>query len=547
MLVNEGVLVKKDNQWLFTSKIDIQKIPNNLQGLLTARIDRLSPEARTILRIASVIGRTFAERVLLKVIKDQAPDLELMEQLSTLESIGMIKVAQVNPELVYKFHHILLHDAAYHSIFEKDLADLHLNVGTALEELYPDQQEQLASALALHFLKGNHAEKALKYLDLAGHVGMDSYAHAEAEIYFNQALQLTDDPVMIAHLYTDLGEALAQQTKHQQAISAWENAIQYHRQLGNTDRLARVYAWMARSAWWGYDPKRSLQICLDGLESLEGIEESPDIAYLIHETGRAFLFNNQPEKAKAYCEQALDIAKRLNAYDVQAEVLATIGILPTIQPEQAIASLEMAIKLSEENKLYRPASRAYINLAAVVDNMGKVSLARDYRKRAIELGNKAGGITDVTMVNQAIASASLWLADFQDAEERIRHMRRVSRQSNAYLDENTLNLLCLEGNLARLKGELPAAIDSFTDLIDRSRQIQDLNHILQGNQALAEVIIESYLLNPERESKANIDIALSVLSDFLQTTEDNSSADKIPLYCLISEIYALKTDFEEAK
>ena len=547
MLINEGVLIRRSERWIIDTNMDPQKIPDSLQGLLTARIDRLPPGAKLTLRVASVIGRTFPEEIINDVISEIAPDINLMEQLNTLESIGMVKVAQIKPELTYQFQHILIHDAAYHSIYETDRVDLHLKVGRALEERYPNQKERLASQLAHHFLEGEQPEKAFNYLDLAGHVSMDSFANAEAENYIRRAIQLTEDKTRLSHLYTDLGETLAQQNKHREAIQAWKNAIHYHKQLGNADTLARVYARSARSAWWAYDPKRSLEISLEGLEAVEGAVESPDIAYLIHETGRAYLFNNQPEKAKSFSEQALVMAKRLDSFDVQAEALATFGILPNIKPEQAVSALEMAVKISETHNLYGPASRAYINLAAVIDNLGEVRLSRDYRKRAIKLGEKAGGVPDALLINLSITDASLWLADFDDAAKRIAQIRQQTRSMDSYLNENTLNLLQLEGRLARFRGDFSYAIEMFTDLIDRSRQIDDFERVLGANQALAEVIIEPHLLEDKKSSQTDINIAMSMIDDALDGRKDSPKAQNVASYCLISDIHALKGNFTRSK
>ena len=544
MLINEGVLMRRNERWVIDTKIDPKKIPDSLQGLLTARIDRLDPGAKLTLRIASVIGRSFSEQILEDVVTQIGPDITLMEQLNTLESIGMVKVAQVRPELTYQFQHILLHDAAYDSIYDTDRRELHLKVGEFLEKRYPEQEKRLASQLAHHFLEGQQQEKAFYYLDLAGHVAMDAFANAEAENFFIKAKDLSENPEQLAHLYTDLGEALAQQSKHREAIQAWKNAIHYHSQLGHFDCLARVYARSARSAWWAYDTKRSLEICLEGLNAVKGAVESPDIAYLIHETGRAYLFNNQPGKAKAFSEQALEMAKRLDSYDVQAESLATIGILPNVKPEQAIAALEMAVKISESHNLFGPASRAYINLAAVIDNLGEIRLARDYRKRAIQLGRKAGGISDELRINQSIAQASFWLADFKDAANLIEGMRRRSRGQDAYLDENTLNLIHLEGTLARYKGDFSYAIELFTDLIDRGRQVNDLERVLFANQTLAEVIIEPHLLEDRKGNRTDIDIAISMLNDALETASTSNFNQTVQMHCLLSDILALKGNFE---
>ena len=547
MLINEGVLIKRRERWVINTKIDPNKIPDSIQGLLTARIDRLATGAKLTLRVASVIGRSFPEQILENVIGQIAPDLTLMKQLNTLESNGMVKVAQVRPELIYQFQHILLHDAAYDSIFETDRKDLHCKVGTALEQRYPQEEKRLASQLAHHFYEGQKYEKAYRYLDLAGHVAMDAYANAEAENFFVKAKNLTDEPKRLAHLYTDLGEVLAQQSKHREAIQAWKNAIHHHGELGNADSLARVYARSARSAWWAYDSKRSLEICLEGLKAVQGAVESPDIAYLIHETGRAYLFDNQPEKAKAFSEQALEMAKRLDSYDVQAESLATIGILPNIKPEQAISALEMAVKISESHNLFGPASRAYINLAAVIDNLGEIRLARDYRKRAIQLGRKAGGISDEFRINQSIAQASFWLADFEEAKNFIDKMRQLYRSRDAYLDENTLNMIFLDGNLARFKGDFSYAIELFTDLIDRSRQVNDHERIFIANQALAAVIIEPHILEDRRGNRTDIDIALSMLNDTLETIGTTNFNANVNLYCLLSDIHVLKGNFEESQ
>ena len=547
MLINEKVLFKKNDRWVVASGINVNMVPNSLQGLLTARIDRLPPEARLTLKVASVIGRSFPERVIEYVMVDRAPDLNLLEQLSVLESIGMIKVAQIHPELTYEFKHILLHDAAYRSILETDRGELHLTVGHALEGLYPEHKERLASQLAYHFIQGQDHQNALIYLDMAGHMSMQAFATTEAENYFRRAILIADGDERLAHLYADLGEVLAQQSKHREAIQAWNNAINYFSKLNLPDRLARIYAWSARSAWWGYDPKRSLEICLAGLKAIEGVVESPDIAYLIHETGRAYLFNNQPEKARAYSEQALEMAKRLNAVDVQAETLATIGILPTIKPQQAIAALEKAVEISEANNLYGPASRAYINLAAVIDKLGEIRLARDYQKHAIQLGNKSGGLADELMINQTVARASLWLADFDDAENLIEKMRQDSRQKDAYLEENTLNLLFLEGFLFRLKGDFTLAMEIFNDLIDRSRQTNDFERALQANRSLAGIIIEPHILDESNVIKSNIDIALSMVTDAVQAVRDSASAKDVETFCLLSDIHILKGDLSKAE
>jgi len=68
MLIERGAIIKKGESWAAGKEIETIEIPDNLQGLLLARIDRLPDETKRTLRVASVIGRQFAVKVLEQVL-----------------------------------------------------------------------------------------------------------------------------------------------------------------------------------------------------------------------------------------------------------------------------------------------------------------------------------------------------------------------------------------------------------------------------------------------------------------------------------------------
>ncbi len=72
MLIDRGQLVRRDDRWLLTQDIQMLDIPDTLQGVLAARIDRLPEEARYVLQIASVIGRKFYVNILAAVLEGEA-------------------------------------------------------------------------------------------------------------------------------------------------------------------------------------------------------------------------------------------------------------------------------------------------------------------------------------------------------------------------------------------------------------------------------------------------------------------------------------------
>jgi predicted ATPase len=72
MLIERGVIVAEGDRWVATGEIATIEIPENLHGLLLARIDGLPESAKRSLRIAAVIGRQFPVRVLERVVADAA-------------------------------------------------------------------------------------------------------------------------------------------------------------------------------------------------------------------------------------------------------------------------------------------------------------------------------------------------------------------------------------------------------------------------------------------------------------------------------------------
>jgi predicted ATPase len=71
MMIDRGMITRRDGGWVATADIEAADIPDNLQGLLMARIDRLPDEVKRTLRIAAVIGRQFPVKVLARVLEGE--------------------------------------------------------------------------------------------------------------------------------------------------------------------------------------------------------------------------------------------------------------------------------------------------------------------------------------------------------------------------------------------------------------------------------------------------------------------------------------------
>ena len=77
MFIDRGAIDYRDGQWFASESIDTVEIPDSLQGLLQARIDRLPEDVRYTLRVASVIGKQFPVRVLEMILQG-----DLLEEIA---------------------------------------------------------------------------------------------------------------------------------------------------------------------------------------------------------------------------------------------------------------------------------------------------------------------------------------------------------------------------------------------------------------------------------------------------------------------------------
>jgi class 3 adenylate cyclase/tetratricopeptide (TPR) repeat protein len=186
-LIERAWVVLRDGRWVASDTIAEAEVPPTLQGLLTARIDRLPDESRRIIRLAAVIGRDVPVRLLETVVGDANAADKAMAQA---EAAGLLRIASVDPEPVFRFRHVLVQEAAYESLLKADRRRVHRDVGEAIEARNPDRREELAPLLGLHFERAGENERAVEYLHLAGRAANERFAVREARDLLDRAAAL---------------------------------------------------------------------------------------------------------------------------------------------------------------------------------------------------------------------------------------------------------------------------------------------------------------------------------------------------------------------
>src|ERR671922_58670 len=135
-------------------------VPDSIQGVLMARIDRLPDAARRVVQSASVLGREAPLRLLEAIVPDPAALGGQLHELQRLEFL----YERPGPEPGFVFKHALTQDVAYETLLAGRRHALHAAAGRALEALYADRLEEVYDRLAHHYSRADKAPKAVEYL-----------------------------------------------------------------------------------------------------------------------------------------------------------------------------------------------------------------------------------------------------------------------------------------------------------------------------------------------------------------------------------------------
>ncbi|UCH06966.1 MAG: AAA family ATPase [Deltaproteobacteria bacterium] len=222
--IDEGAVVLKNGGFEVTEKIDSVVIPHTIIDVLMARIDRLEEKTRSLVKIASVIGRSFFYRILAEVAKT----IDGIDgKLTYLKEIQLIRERRRMAELEYLFKHTLTQEVAYESILHQKRKELHLRVANSIEKIFDGRLHEFYGMLSYHYSRGEDLDKAEEYLLKAGQEALRSSASSEALNYYQEGLRLyldkygdAADPEKLAIFEKNI--VIASFNKGQ-----WKNALKY--------------------------------------------------------------------------------------------------------------------------------------------------------------------------------------------------------------------------------------------------------------------------------------------------------------------------------
>ncbi len=186
LLRDQGIVRVVDGRVTLQRGLKNVTIPETVQALIRAKLDRLDRASRAVLGPASVIGREFLVPILDRVLADREKLPSLLQNLSRND---LIQFLRSSPEQSCQFKHAITQEVTYDTILRKRRAALHQLVAEAIEELYAARLEEHLEVLAFHYDRSDASDRATRYLELAGDKATGRFALVDARAHYEHALR----------------------------------------------------------------------------------------------------------------------------------------------------------------------------------------------------------------------------------------------------------------------------------------------------------------------------------------------------------------------
>jgi class 3 adenylate cyclase/tetratricopeptide (TPR) repeat protein len=405
MLLDRGLLVANATKtaYEFAGSVEDLEVPETLHALIAARLDGLPQEERRLVQDAAVLGKTFSVAGVVAVT--ERPESEIAPLLSSLvrKEILTVQADPRSPERgQYGFLQDLVRKVAYDTLSKKERKLRHLLAAVHLEASWAEEDE-IAEVVASHYLEAYRATpdaedapaikaRARDALTQAGARAASLAAGSKALEYYEQAIELTDDPAAQAELHERAGRMAFADSQDDRANEHYERALATFEVLGRTHDAARVVSRVGEVAFAKGLLKEAALRMESAFEVLVAEGPSEDLAILAAELARVLMFQGRGDVAMDRIELALELAELFHLRETFVWALNTraIILMGRNRREEAVALVRHALQVSLDEDLRVPALRSYNNLGAFLDGADRIEEELQVAHDGLELARKTG-------------------------------------------------------------------------------------------------------------------------------------------------------------
>jgi hypothetical protein len=446
LIDNEIVTQNPTNgQLVMTSSIDDISIPDNLQALLAARIDRLEETAKYILQLASVIGRSFYRQVL-EIISDASEELDY--ELNNLQRLDLILENARDPYIEYIFRQALTQETAYNSILLKHRREFHKQVGEALLVLYNDRVDEYAAVLGYHFYQAQDP-RALIYFQIEGDSAFRLYANTEAIGYYRKAIEAAvwvenPDLDQLAYLYKRRGRAYELNSQFSEALETYKDMqalAQKHEAISVEFEAVMAQAQIHSVPSTEFNLIAGLDLIEKATMIAEQLNDQAALAKIYWITTNLYRFHQNLDESELMGEKAIALARDLGLEEQLAYSLTDTAHTYNLNG-QVVRAKEVSLEAAE---LWRKMENlpmladCLAGLSSIHVFSGDYDLAYAYSDEAYEISSKIDNIWGKSYSRYAIGFVDMERGNLDMAIRNFEQSKKDAREANFLVGEILTN------------------------------------------------------------------------------------------------------------
>ena len=405
----------------------VEGLPDSIDGMVTAEIDRLPAGDRRVLRYASVLGVSFDGLLLTSLLDAERAPIGR----SAFPRLAQFIQDEGNGQ--YRFRHALMRDAAYEGLPYKRRKDLHARAGTAILASAGGEGHEQAELLSMHFFLAGDFEHAFTYSTIAAERAEASYANVEASRFLRRAIDAGRkwnlDGEEFVRLNERLGDVLERAGLYDDAGRAYADARR-SRALDPLSESALILkqAKLADKAGHPGSSLRWLTRALHLLGETKGSAAQAQRARLsaIYSTVRAG--QGRADDAIRWAERAISEAETVGETEALANAHYMIAWTRVNQGELGQAShFERALTLFDELGDVKRQGDVLTYYGAMAYWEGRWDAALELYERGRERSERAGDVVGAAIASMNIAEVRSDQGRLEEAEGPARDALRVFR------------------------------------------------------------------------------------------------------------------------
>jgi class 3 adenylate cyclase/tetratricopeptide (TPR) repeat protein len=387
-------------------------LPENVQGIIAARLDVLPADEKAVLQDAAVLGKVFWPGALL-AIGSNAPEA-FLHSLERKEFVRRERRSSVGGETEHAFRHMLVRDVAYGQIPRAERAQKHRRAAEWIEAL-SERTDAVAEMLAHHYASALEfarvsgqdtnelADRARHALRAAGERAWALGAFAAAARFLTAALELwpQDDPEL-----PDLQFALSETLNWTGGLSeelireARDGALAQGR-LGLAAKAETRFGFY----WWNRGANELARERFEAAAHLvEQVPPSPDKAWVLQSLGVRELVAGRLGESVASAQAAAEMASLLGLEALRAQALITLGSARfSLGEADGIEEIERGLAVGDSLNSGAIVIRGYKNLGDAVQRFGQLEQAADLHARGLETARRLGDVWHVRWFSGELA------------------------------------------------------------------------------------------------------------------------------------------------